>query len=500
MEGEGTGACAVCILNFTSTTRIPIQCSKCNFVACKKCVGTFFDKSTCTKICCMNCSTDFDSQQLKKIGPKNIKPVKKRKLDEIVLQEKGKIGETMYILQAREEENVAVRELENDRNDTNRIRAALQESIMKENATKNKIFEIRKRSSSLNFLNSENRKNTFPCPCGDCLGLVTDIPSGSNGDVGNRSSECEVCNTRICLHCRNVNTTDHTCNPSEVESVDTVKKSTRNCPVCAKKIYKIDGCDDMWCTQCRTPFSWNTGTVIRGRFHNPHFQRWQNENATNVVAMATQCAPGLAISWLTTPQLVEICVSVDIEGHHRMNPLATCFIVAFFEFLGSIRDKIPLKEQYKIELGELRIQFIKKTITEDVWRKKIEAVCCKDVKRYTVIQFYETLLYSGHDLVERAIMADDRGERFDALISICKLLQISKETRNNIVAGEKVRIVNFNLKSSLDFEISDFMEGLLHREGSIPIDYNIPSTTRYKIPQLVKLNPNIGHLYFSELN
>jgi len=33
----------------------------------------------------------------------------------------------------------------------------------------------------------------------------------------------------------------------------------------------------MWCTQCRTAFSWTTGRVVNGRVHNPHFFEFQNQ-------------------------------------------------------------------------------------------------------------------------------------------------------------------------------------------------------------------------------
>jgi hypothetical protein len=39
-------------------------------------------------------------------------------------------------------------------------------------------------------------------------------------------------------------------------------------------VHRIDGCPQMWCTQCQTAFDYNTGKRIRGQVHNPHYAQW----------------------------------------------------------------------------------------------------------------------------------------------------------------------------------------------------------------------------------
>jgi hypothetical protein len=96
---------------------------------------------------------------------------------------------------------------------------------------------------------------------------------------------CGLCSTKVCPACHEKYTGDikaHSCDSKIVENVKAMEKNTKQCPKCAALIYRVEGCDQMWCTVCKTPWSWKTGNVIlTGAIHNPHFYEWQRQNKNN---------------------------------------------------------------------------------------------------------------------------------------------------------------------------------------------------------------------------
>jgi hypothetical protein len=89
--------------------------------------------------------------------------------------------------------------------------------------------------------------------------------------------ECDLCKIVLCKECHeplNKGEAVHECDPNTLETVRLLKKDSKNCPTCKSLIYKIDGCDQMFCTQCHTAFSWKTGEVSTGRIHNPHYYEY----------------------------------------------------------------------------------------------------------------------------------------------------------------------------------------------------------------------------------
>ena len=134
---------------------------------------------------------------------------------------------------------------------------------------------------------------TFPCSESNCNGYI------------DKDGICSVCKTHFCTNCMEKLTKEqveyakthkktglststqeaepatepgdpniHKCKPETLETIKSIKESTKPCPTCKARIFKISGCSQMFCTHCHASFDWNTGHIITGNFHNPHRIEW----------------------------------------------------------------------------------------------------------------------------------------------------------------------------------------------------------------------------------
>ena len=116
----------------------------------------------------------------------------------------------------------------------------------------------------------ERREFIRACPAQDCRGFLS------------TAWKCGMCLVNVCADCHEIkNDTDHVCNPDSLKTVALLSKDTRSCPKCATQIFKINGCAQIWCTQCHTAFDFNTGK-IETHVHNPHYYEYLRQQGTDI--------------------------------------------------------------------------------------------------------------------------------------------------------------------------------------------------------------------------
>jgi hypothetical protein len=121
-------------------------------------------------------------------------------------------------------------------------------------------------------VDAEKRQFVRACPYAGCRGFLSTV------------WKCGMCDNWTCPTCHEGRGPDkdapHVCDPNNVATAELLAKDSRNCPKCASLIFKINGCDQMYCTQCHTAFSWRTLRVETGTVHNPHYYEYQRANGT----------------------------------------------------------------------------------------------------------------------------------------------------------------------------------------------------------------------------
>lgn len=128
----------------------------------------------------------------------------------------------------------------------------------------------------------------FRCSYDNCNGFVND------------KYKCELCRHRYCNKCFAILNDDkfneseshsenHVCKQEDLLTAEEIMKSTKPCPKCASRIFKISGCSQMFCTNCHIGFDYNTGKIITKDFHNPHRMEWLLSNGKNVDDTQNNC-------------------------------------------------------------------------------------------------------------------------------------------------------------------------------------------------------------------
>lgn len=106
--------------------------------------------------------------------------------------------------------------------------------------------------------------------CRKCDGFII------MNDTGDRV--CIKCGTKYCLDCGEVCEEGHKCNPDILATMKKIEEDCHKCPCCGVPIYRISGCNHMFCTNCHNGFDWATGkTITEDEQTNPLYFEWKEE-------------------------------------------------------------------------------------------------------------------------------------------------------------------------------------------------------------------------------
>lgn len=459
-----------------------ITCPSCKYVCCNACFKRFLEGKTITNLICMNCREEFPlSCKLDFFTKKFINTFRNQKtINNILPLEKGLIAETQkklmdaqnvyvkkgvmdsYIKTLRDKHLEEIANLKASyelqvkciQNGTTEIPADFVEEFktyylkdFRENAYRLNLDMI------LNEEETATYTSKIKCPNEKCCGFIYD---NDNGD-------CSLCQTSVCLKCKEIENVNHKCDPNIIENLKLIEKDTKNCPGCDTPIHKIDGCNQMWCPTCHTAFSWNTGEIETGKIHNPHYYEWVRQNNGGVIPRDID-DNGL-------PPFREIHTMMQrdwntLKRTKRQDPIPNiCLFIlqSFYRTIYHNRGHVipelnnnPRIVNYK---RKMRIAYINDDITEEKWIKKLEYIAKVEEIFKTMCPIYIDYTESLTSIFKMYY------DRFITLIELHNnIMFLVKETNNKLLLikklygrnallisdkGESTIVYNFSIVTSL---------------------------------------------------
>jgi hypothetical protein len=164
---------------------------------------------------------------------------------------------------------------------------------------------------------------------------------------------------------------EHTCDPELKASVAMIIKESKSCPKCGERISKIDGCDQMYCVECNTAFSWNTGQVVNGVIHNPHYYEFLRKQGNGVAPRNAGDVPCGGVPYYA--HLMRAITGINTKKQQ--------WIMAIHRITAEIADQRIQTYQGNFNIddnGDLGVQYLMKEI--DAQRMKTELMK-REVKR-----------------------------------------------------------------------------------------------------------------------
>jgi len=240
----------------------------------------------------------------------------------------------------------------------------------------------------------EKRVFIMPCPASGCRGFLS------------TAYKCGVCDIYTCPDCHELKGADrdgaHTCDSNNVATVRAMKKECKSCPECGTNIYKIEGCSQMFCTNCKTPFDWKTGKKItNGALHNPHY--FEYLRATNGGVMPRNpgdipCAGNLPNAWRFERDILRKYTGIpqDTSGY-LYNALNVIIHIQHVE--------IPMQTNNAEDMDntEANIKYLNQTYTELRWKQVLQQREKRRIKRDEVRMRYEAFVGACVDIYGRII-------------------------------------------------------------------------------------------------
>lgn len=410
--------CSICCEKINVSNRKDIKCLYCNYVACRECIAQFL-LININEPNCMNCkkiwNREFLCNNFTKTFINNDYRDYRQKL--LLDKEKALLPATQFIVEAI--------------NNKEKLQQTLREYLIEVNTKKQELNdEIQLNESIINGKTNNNKqKKVFIRKCGveDCRGFLSE------------QWKCGICDTTTCNKCLEILDQDknldkdnnpeniHVCKEENIESAKLISKDSKPCPKCAALIFKIDGCNQMWCVLCHTAFSWITGQIETSRIHNPHYyEMLRNMSANGEIPREPEniCNDNDDNVGMPNNNQIELLLLTkrNKPEYHIFKEKILNITRKIFHIL--YHHPNNFQQKYDNDKRCLRIRYLMNYITEDYWKKELQRKEKKYEKALNLFQVSRTLEIIGGDII-RSIQTKNINTIYDDF----------EKLRNNINDG-----------------------------------------------------------------
>lgn len=396
------GDCPVCCEPFTKNVRKAIECPACHYIACMKCLQTFLTTNPVTE--CMSCRGPWTKEFIDSTFSKAwVGGAYSRFRCQVLLDiEKAQLPGSQYLVQNYNLAERLRRKLESERFEEKVLRERLTEIQATRWNDRARIERIKRtRYQSDGFGNEgdlcERRSFVRACPVEGCRGFLSS------------QLKCGICETFACGDCFGIvgptQGHEHVCDPGDLQTAKLIRKESRPCPRCGIFISKIDGCDQMWCIQCRTAFSWRTGSIVTGTIHNPHyFEMLRRESRNGDIPRQPGDEQGYA------DRCMEVVTDPGVLTYNLHRKLRTRRILRgdmYDDIMDTQRhvchlydDTLRNLRNKPMDMADLRMNYLLGRFNEETFKKKLMQRE-KDIEKHTtLISCYEARVQMTIDLVQ----------------------------------------------------------------------------------------------------
>lgn len=231
-----------------------VVCSYCSYKSCKECNEKVILDSI-NKPSCISCKKEFTSDFFYSNFTQAFITKKYKTHREELLYNKE-----FYLLP--QTQPIVEKQIEEEKIEEQMSKIKLEIKILEKqyDSLRSSLVRFPKKSEE----NDEKRENYIgACPLNSCRGFL------------NTEYKCGLCATEACRNCREILKDDHTCDKNTIETVNELKKSSKDCPTCHALIFKISGCFAegtsilLWNGSRKTAENINIGDVLIGDNGNP---------------------------------------------------------------------------------------------------------------------------------------------------------------------------------------------------------------------------------------